>query len=156
MMVAKWWRSALTCSASSGRAGASEHVHARLVVVHDLAQQVGVDARRGHRVHDGALVVGQVQEHPVVAELEVGVHEHDALAQVLAQRDAGVDEQGRRAHTALGAVERDDLAPRLEGLGRLLAGRRWRRRRACAGGGKRASRRRTLATSSAGWTGSAW
>ena len=132
MSVAMWCRSALTCSASSGRVGATQQVDARVVMDDQGAQQVSIDGRSGHRVHDGIPVVAHIQEHPVITELEVRVHQDDAAVHLALEGDGGVDGQGRGPHTALGAVERDHLA---HGPGRR-AGRcrgrgRWCR---CLGG----------------------
>ena len=98
---------------------------------------------RVDRVDDRALVGAQVQEHAVVAELEVGVDQRDRALELAVQRDRRVDRQGRRADAALGAVEGD--APAESVCGRSPAA--W----ACGRTGR--GRPRTRADSSCGWTG---
>ena len=75
-------------------------------------EQVDVDLRRGHEVGDALAVVAEVEEHPVVAELEDGVDERDLAVELGVERDRGVDRDRRGADAALGAVERDHLAQR--------------------------------------------
>jgi hypothetical protein len=55
----------------------------------------------------------------VVAELEVAIDQADLAAELAMQRDGGVDRDGRRAHAALRAVEREDPAHRRAGQQRL-------------------------------------
>ena len=76
----------------------------------------------------------------MVTELEVGVHQRDLATELAMERDRRVDRDGRRADTALGAVERERPAGRRPGQERLL-------------GANRASRLLIRASSSAGWSG---
>jgi hypothetical protein len=129
-----------TSSAVSGVGGASSRSIARVVLDHDLADEVGVDRRRRDDVDDALAIEAEVEEDAVVAELEVGVDERDLAAELAMQGDRRVDRDRRRADAALGAVERE------------------RSDRAAAGpssasrGANRASRLLIRASSSAGGT----
>ena len=52
-----------------------QQVDARVVLDHDLPDEVDVDRRRGHDVDDALAVEAEVEEDAVVAELEVAVDE---------------------------------------------------------------------------------
>ena len=73
--------------------------------------------RRGHDVDDGLAVEPEVEEDPVVAELEVAVDQRDLAAELAMERDGRVDRDRRRADTALGAVEREDRGRAAAGPG---------------------------------------
>ena len=103
-------------------------------------RSASIDGAR-HDVDDALAVEPEVEEHAVVAELQVAVDEADLAPELAMERDRGVDRDGRRADAALGAVEREDPAERRPG----------EQRRPC--GAKRASRLLIRASSSAGWNG---
>ena len=124
-----------------GRRRREQQVDARIVLDHDLADEVAVDRRRRHDVDDALAIEAEVEEDAVVAELEVAVDQRDLASELAMQRDRRVDRDGRRADPALGAVEREDRA-------RAAAGRA-----ATPSGAKRASRLLIRASSSAGWNG---
>ena len=93
------------------RGRGEQQVDARVVGLDDLADQVGVHRRRADDVDDALAVEPEVEEHAVVAELEVAVDEADPPAEAL-ERDRGVDRDRRRAHAALRAVVGVDAAHR--------------------------------------------
>ena len=64
-----------TSSAVSGDGGASSRSTPGVVLDHDLADELGVDRRRGHDVDDALAVEPEVEEDAVVAELQVAVDE---------------------------------------------------------------------------------
>ena len=103
-----------------GRRRGEQQVDPQIVLDHDLAHEVVVDRRRGHDVDDALAIEPEVEEDPVVAELEVGVHQRDLAAELAMERDRRVDRDGRRADPALGAVERERPAERRPGQERLL------------------------------------
>ena len=76
----------------------------------DGLDDVGVDRRRGHDVEDALAVETEIEEDPVVAELEVAVEQADLPAELAMEGDGRVDRDRRRPHAALGAVERGDPA----------------------------------------------
>ena len=102
---------AVTRSADLRRGRGQEQVDARVVGHHDALEEVRVHGRRADDVHDALAIEAQVQEHPVVAELEVPVHQADPPAQAL-EGDGGVDRDRRRADAALGPVVGVDPAHR--------------------------------------------
>ena len=92
------------------RGRGEEEVDLRVVLHEDAPEQVGVDRRRAHHVDDALAVEAEVQEDPVVAELEVRVHEADAPAELALEGDGHVDRDRGRPHAALGAVEGEHAA----------------------------------------------
>ena len=62
-------------------------------------------------VDDRLAVEAEVEEDPVVAELEVAVDQGDLAVDFAMEGDRRVDGQRRRAHAALGAVEGQDRGP---------------------------------------------
>ena len=117
-----------------------QQVDPRVVLDEHLPDEVDVDRRGADDVDDALAVEAEVEEDPVVAELQVGVDEADLAAELAMERDRRVDRDRRRAHAALGAVEREHPAERRAGEQRLR-------------GAKRASRLLIRASSSAGWNG---
>ena len=77
----------------------------------DLADEVAVHRRGAHDVDDALAVEAEVQEHAVVAELEVAVDQAHPPPEAL-ERDRGVDRDRRRAHPALRPVVGVDAAHR--------------------------------------------
>ena len=112
-----------TRSAVSGDGGASSRSIPESCLTMTWRDEVVVDRRRGHDVDDALAIEPEVEEHAVVAELEVGVHQRDLAAELAMERDRRVDRDGRRADAALGAVERERPAERRPGQERLLAAR---------------------------------
>ena len=80
-----------------------------------LRIEVRVDRRRRDDVDDALAVEPEVEEHAVVAELEVAVDQADLAPELAVEGDRGVDGDGRRPDAALGAVEREDPAHRRPG-----------------------------------------
>ena len=98
-----------------GRRRREQQVDARIVLDEDLLMRSpSIDGAR-HDVDDALAVEPEVEEHAVVAELEVAVDEADLAAELAMERDRGVDRDRRRPDAALGAVEREDPAERRPG-----------------------------------------
>ena len=75
----------------------------------ELLEQRGVEAvERADRVDDGVLR-GQLEHHGDVAELQVGVDEHDRPGAAAGEHDGQVGGDHRLAGAALGGEDRDDL-----------------------------------------------
>ena len=89
-----------------------QQVDAGAVVDDQVAQQLGVDARRRHRVDDGVALGPRSRKTRWSPNWRLASTRHDLALQLAMQRDGGVDGQGRGAHATLGAVERVDLAAR--------------------------------------------
>ena len=112
-MSGRW--SGWTSSAVSGDGRREQQVDARVVLDQDGLDQVAVDRGRGHDVDDALAIETQVEEDPVVAELEVAIDQAHLPAQLAVQRDGDVDRDGRGAHAALRPVEGEDAAKRRAG-----------------------------------------
>ena len=122
--------SGVTRSAVLGRGRREQQVDAGVVL--DERPGVRRSASIGGAVTTSTIdlaVDAEVEEDPVVAELEDAVDEGDLAVELAMERDRRVDRDRRRADAALGAVEREHLA-------RAAAGRR----AASSCGAKRASR----------------
>ena len=101
-----------TSSAASGFGGASSRSMPDSCLTRIcLIRSPSIDGR-AHDVDDALAVEPEVEEHAVVAELQVAVDEADLAAELAVERDGGVDGDGRRPDAALGAVEREDPAER--------------------------------------------
>ncbi len=98
-----------------GRRRREQQVDARIVLDHDLADEVDVDRRRGHDVDDALAIEPEIEEDAVVAELQVAVDQRDLAPELAMERDRRVDRDRRRADAALGAVEREDATERRPG-----------------------------------------
>ncbi len=91
-----------------GRRRREQQVDPRIVLDHDLLDEIDVDRRRRDDVHDALAIEPEVEEDAVVAELEVAVDQGDLAPELAVERDGRVDRDGRRPDAALGAVERED------------------------------------------------
>ncbi len=92
-----------------------QQVDPRVVLDHDLADEVDIDRRRGHEVDDALAIEPEIEEDAVVAELQVAIDQCDLAPELAMERDRGVDRDGRRPHPALGAVERQGATERRPG-----------------------------------------
>ena len=93
----------VTRSADSGDGGASSRSIPESWVWTTLRMRSRVHRRGADDVDDALAVEPEVEEHAVVPELQVAVHEADAPAEGL-ERDRRVDRDRRGPHAALGAV----------------------------------------------------
>ena len=103
-------RSSATSSASSGRTGAGNHVHARGVHVDRAGELVRVEvARRHDEVVDR---LGRIEAHHdrAVAELQIEVDEQRAAAVPAGEDRRETTGRHRAADPALGREDGDDLA----------------------------------------------
>src|ERR1019366_1773999 len=87
-----------------------EQVDPGVVVNQDPLDQIEIDRRGGDDVDDALAVETQVQEDPMVAELEVRIDKDDLPAEFALERDRRVDRERGGTHAALGAVEGEDAA----------------------------------------------
>ena len=76
----------------------------------ELLEEFGVEAVEGADGVDDGVLRRQLQHHGDVAELEVGVDEHDRLVAALGQQHREVGGDDRLARPALGGEHRDDPA----------------------------------------------
>ena len=90
-----------------------------VVLDDDVPDEVRVDRRRGDDVDDALLVEPEVEEHAVVAELQVAIDEADLAPELAVEGDRRVDGDGRRPDAALGPVEREDPPHRRPGEQRV-------------------------------------
>ena len=111
----------MTRSAASGDGGASSRSTPESCRLDDALDEVRVHRGGADQVHDALAVEAEVEEHAVVAELEVAVDQADPPAEAV-QRDRGVDGDRGRAHAALRAVVGVDAAHR-RAADQRLAGR---------------------------------
>ena len=109
-----------------GRRRREQQVDAGVVLDHDRLDQVGVDRGCRHDVDDALAIEPEVEEDPMVAELQVAVDQADLAPELAMERDRGVDRDRRRADPALGRIERQDATHRRlgqQGVARARTGR---------------------------------